>query len=52
VDVATGVERAPGEKDPQKVSAFVAAVREAAAQVEALHASSDDDPPYDWLTER
>ena len=29
VDVSSGVERAPGEKDPQKIRAFVRAVREA-----------------------
>jgi phosphoribosylanthranilate isomerase len=29
VDVSSGVERAPGEKDPQKIGAFVAAARSA-----------------------
>jgi phosphoribosylanthranilate isomerase len=29
VDVATGVEAAPGVKDPRKLAAFVAAVRAA-----------------------
>ena len=29
VDVVTGVERGPGRKDPEKLKAFVAAVRKA-----------------------
>jgi len=29
VDVVTGVEREPGQKDPEKLKAFVAAVRRA-----------------------
>ena len=44
VDVATGVESAPGRKDPRLVKAFVAAAK-----------AADDDPydpleaaPYDW----
>jgi phosphoribosylanthranilate isomerase len=56
VDVATGVERAPGEKDPQRLAAFVAAVRRGAAVVAAEHPGAevgdDEVAPYDWLTER
>ncbi len=47
VDVLTGVEAAPGRKDPRRLRAFVAAARQAAAPE---HQGSED-RPYDWETE-
>jgi len=40
VDVSSGVERAPGVKDPDKISAFVRAARDAAAQLAGKRAAS------------
>jgi phosphoribosylanthranilate isomerase len=51
VDVVTGVEAAPGRKDPVKVRAFVAAARAAAPprpDDEDEHAQSENGLPYDW----
>lgn len=48
VDVATGVEKSPGMKDPRKLREFVAAVRAAEPAV----ATVDSDGPYDWRMDR
>ena len=47
VDVVTGVESAPGHKDPRALRAFVQAVRDAA--VPAYEGAEDG--PYDWKEE-
>ena len=44
VDVATGVESAPGHKDPRLVRAFVSAAKAAAPP----EWQAGDDAPYDW----
>ena len=44
VDVATGVEREPGRKDPRKLRAFIAAAKAADPGVY----EGGDDAPFDW----
>lgn len=50
VDVCSGVEAAPGHKDPLKLRDFIAHARQAVADVEARdaveHLASEE--PYDW----
>lgn len=48
VDVASGVESAPGVKDPTLVRRFVSAAK--AAEPPDYH-GSDDQKPYDWMME-
>jgi len=46
VDVASGVESAPGVKDPRKMSAFIEAVRAAGGVTH--HVDGEDGAPFDW----
>ncbi|MBO0692581.1 MAG: phosphoribosylanthranilate isomerase [Acidimicrobiaceae bacterium] len=48
VDVASGVERSPGQKDPVKLRAFIVNARRAGAEFESRSRSAAHAGPYDW----
>jgi phosphoribosylanthranilate isomerase len=50
VDVSSGVEAAPGRKDPLKLREFIQRARRALAETEARNAAAHSSPeePYDW----
>ncbi len=51
VDVASGVESRPGQKDPKRLREFIVEARRAAARLaeERGQAPSAPDGPYDWM---
>lgn len=52
VDVATGVESSPGQKDPVKVKEFVQRARRAELELTDDGYGPSGDPPYDWMADR
>jgi phosphoribosylanthranilate isomerase len=54
VDASSGLESAPGVKDPLKVQGFIAAARQAAAALEPVEEADDQEVPpgfFDWQEE-
>jgi phosphoribosylanthranilate isomerase len=49
VDAASKLESSPGRKDPRKVRAFVATVREVSPDPETDDLAELGDRPYDWM---